>query len=52
MLVKTVYKCGRERLQQLEVHRKWTAGQNQTRLNECNHENGWKYINICYTQQC
>lgn len=52
MLVKTVYKCGRERLQQLEVDHKWTAVRNQTRVNERSHENGWEYINIRYTQQC
>lgn len=30
MLVKTVYKRGREQLQQLEVDHKWTVGEKQT----------------------
>lgn len=34
MLVRTVYKCGPEQLQELEFNHKWTVGRNQTRVNE------------------
>lgn len=47
--VKTVYKCRRERLQQLKVGR--NARRNPTRVKESSYENGWKCIHMCSAQR-